>query len=305
MHITFVHDSHSFLPEISAYRDFFSSRGVTCAEARPARLHTVQTDVLWHFMGADRLRRIPGRIVIHEYTSASVPPLAACKNLYKKLFNARPDYRLFLNGYVRDALGFRDEVPHGLRDMGIPASWLRQALPPKEKQYDFVYAGEWKRRGIERLLDLFSQGSLRAHSLLIVSKDYEPLTARYAPASNITFTGPVPHNDVRTLIGQARYAINFMPDKPPFNRQTSTKLLEYASCQTPVITSDYEWVRGFQQQYGGRFFYLAKDLSNLSWAAVQQFDYGFPDLSAWTWEQQLLRSGVVDFLSRRFPGAVS
>jgi hypothetical protein len=96
MKITFIHTNKAFLPEIGAYRDFFSTFGVDTATgsyddpgARP--------DVEWHFMGTRRRRLWKNTLVIHEYASASVPPLRGIKDLLKRWYNATPDYRLFLN----------------------------------------------------------------------------------------------------------------------------------------------------------------------------------------------------------------
>jgi glycosyltransferase involved in cell wall biosynthesis len=305
MHIAFIHDSKSFLPEIAAYTQFFSSKDISCEVIHPRNLRNIKPDVYWHFMGTDRQQKPAGAITIHEYTSASVPPAAGLKNLYKRVFHTKPDYRLFLNEFTKAALGFSDGVPWGYRDMGIPASWLEQRSSGNKKTHDFIYVGELRNRGIESLLNAFATGRMRERTLLIVSKDYDAIRSRYAAASNISFTGPMPHNEVRSLMEQSRFAINFVPGKAPFSRQTSTKLLEYAACKVPVITSDYYWVRHFQEQHGGSFFYLGDGLSNFNWEQVQDFSYGFPDLSAWTWEQQILRSGVVDFLAKRFPGQVS
>ena len=301
MHIAFIHNQLAFLPEIVAYERFFSARGISSEVIGRRHLQRIKPDVAWHFMGVDRMKDSPARITIHEYTSASVRPLAGLKDRYKRVFNTKPDYRLFLNKYVENALGFTDNIPSGIRDMGIPEDWLQQpSSAPKE--YDFIYTGEWKNRRIHQLLEIFATGSLQGHSLLVVSKDLAEIRHQYESSSNIHFKGPVLHEQIREWILQARFGINFIPDIPPFNHQTSTKLLEYAACGVPVITTDYEWVRHFQQTYGGKFYFLAKDVSNFTWDKVQSFDYGFPDMQPLTWEKQITGSGIPGFLGRHFPG---
>lgn len=299
--IAFIHNQLSFLPEVTAYIQFFSALGAVCQIIKPSQLHRLKIDVAWHFMGTDRFRNSPAYITIHEYTSASVPPAAGLKNLYKRLLNVKPDYRLFLNSFVRDALSFNDSVPFGIRDMGIPASWLEPVSHPV-KEYDFIYVGELKNRRITGLLDIFSKGSMRGHSLLLVTRDFNEMQRRYETASNIIFKGPVKHEHVREWITRARFGINFIPDESPFNRQTSTKFLEYAACKVPVITTHYAWMKNFQQEYGGKYFVLANDLSNFSWDNVRSFDYDFPDLTAWTWERKIMASGVPVFLEKHCPG---
>lgn len=299
MLIAFVHNQQSFLPEVRAYEDYFSKRGVQCEIVKEQSLPLLRPDVAWYFMGSNT-GRLANAIIIHEYTSASVAPFAGMKNVVKKWLNVKPDYRLFLNDFVRESFDFKDGVPHGLRDMGIPADWLQQTTAAR-KADSFIYTGEWKGRNIEQLLQVFSRGALQGQPLVILSKEYELLQEKYREHSNIRFKGPASAEEVRRHVSEAAFAINFIPDKVPFNRQTSTKLLEYAACKTPIITTDYAWVRQFQQKHGGDFFYLQPDLSNFTLAAVKEQVYSFPDLSDWTWEWQIKKSGVTGFLAGRFP----
>ncbi|HEY0678108.1 MAG TPA: hypothetical protein VGD17_07470 [Chitinophagaceae bacterium] len=300
MLIAFVHNNKSFLPETTAYTRFFTTKGIACEAVWPEQLHQLKPDVAWHFMGTDHSRS-GSAFKIHEYTSASIPPAAALKNLYKRFFNAKPDHRLFLNEYVRNAFSFHDGVPFGYRDMGVNESWLELSNKNIRKEYDFVYAGEIKHRNINKLLDVFATGNLRDRSILVVSKEYGEEKKAYSTASNIFFEGPVAHDAMPFTISSARFAINFMPDKIPFNNQTSTKLLEYAACRIPVITSDYNWVRNFKEQFGGKYFFISNDMSNLTWENITSFEYAFPDLRQWTWEHQITRSGIMDVLATRFP----
>ena len=301
MTIAFIHNRLSFLPEVAAYQRFFAKRGIASVVCLPENVHSLKPDVAWHFMGVDRQIKQPGQLIIHEYTSGSVPPAVGLKNLYKRMFNAKPDFRLFLNHYVQSSLAFKDSIPCGIRDMGIHDEWLH-ASPATEKEFDFIYVGETRNRRIPELLNAFAKGSLKDHTLLLVTKDFDAIAQQYQAYPNIVFKGPVEHKDIVEWFSKARFGINFIPDEIPFNRQTSTKLLEYAACKLPIITTDYKWVRDFQQQYGGKYFFLDKDLSNFSWDNVQGFEYQFPDLAALTWEQQILGSGIAVFLEQHFPG---
>lgn len=302
MTIAFVHNGKAFLPEIAAYTEFFTARGIECKETDPEGLQWLQHDVAWHFMGTDLQKKQEGVFTIHEYTSASMPPAAGAKDIYKRFFNKKPDYRLFLNEYVRAVFSFEDDVPFGFRDMGLPASWLHTTPGNIDKEFDFIYVGEIRNREIHYLLDVFSQGALHGRSILIISRNYESIRRKYQAFDNIIFKGPLAHEQIRSYINKASFAINYMPDEEPFNRQTSTKLLEYAACGIPIITSDYHWMRNFEFQYGGRYFYLENDLSNFTWDAVQTFAYSFPDLSDWTWEKQIRNSGVLVLLEQQFRG---
>ena len=295
MTIAFIHPHKAFMPEIIAYVDFFSAMGVTTLVIKPQEVDAIQCDVEWHFMGS-HTRRNKNRITIHEYASASVPPFSILKDRIKQLINARPDYRIFNNEYVLQQFRSNDKVPYGIRNYGIP-SGTAYLLPAIEKKYDFVYIGTVdKGRQPELLLNCFAGGALKDHSLLVLSRSYDALQKEYAGARNIVFEGPVPYHDIYAHIQQARFGINYMPDILPYNRQTSAKFIDYAACRLPVITTDYAWVRDFQQKYGGHFFYLQPGLSNFTWENISGFTFSQPDVNGWTWEKQIRGSGVLEFL---------
>jgi glycosyltransferase involved in cell wall biosynthesis len=301
--LAFIHSDRAFLPEIPAYNHFFQQRGMRTLELRPGERLPAETSVHWHLLGWESPGVTVTGIRIHEYASASLPPLRHIKNWMKVRFQPKPDFRLFLNVYVQKAFRFTDQVPFGFRDMGVNESWLDLAPALVPKAFDFIYSGSLEPgRRPERLLSLFFQGRLKDRSLLVLGQDYAGLARRFQKAGNIRFLGPVPHGEVAEHISRARYAINWVPDKEPFSRQTSTKLLEYAALRVPVITTRYPWVQEFEREQGGRFFYLSPDLSNLDWEAVNRFPFAFPDLRRLTWEHRIENSGVLDFLESRFPG---
>jgi glycosyltransferase involved in cell wall biosynthesis len=301
MLIAFIHSGKAFLPELAAYTHYFSAKGIECEVVKPEELPLLEPDVAWHFMGTST-QKLPGVLSIHEYTSASVSYLKQVRNTVKKLINVQPDYRLFLNRYVQDQFMFRDHVPFGYRDMGVPPGWL-DASPAKERS-GFVYAGELKGRNIKKLLDVFATGPMQGQPLLVLSREYAQLARSYEDFSNIEFRGPLPHDEVRYCLQASAFGLNFIPDEEPYNRQTSTKLLEYSACKLPVISTDYAWIRQFRQEHGGDYFFLKADLSNFTPEQVNGFHYSFPDLSGWTWEKQIEKSGVVEFLGARFPEVI-
>lgn len=297
MTIAFIHPHKAFLPEVEAYTEFFSARGIKTIVVHPKDIDTINADVEWHFMGTDTRKNKKGVIKIHEYTSTSIQPLMYLKNFSKRLINAKPDYRLFLNDYVKNEFGFDDNVPFGFRDMGISNSFVNHENKIINKEYDFIYTGSInKEREIEKLIDCFTKESMKVFSLLILSRDYEFLIKKYNTYKNIYFKGPVVHDEVKKYILNSKFAINFMPDKEPFNQQTSTKFLEYAALKIPVITTNYKWIKDFQKKEGGNYFYLDNDLKNFTWENISSFNYSFPDLKDWSWENQIRKSKVLDFL---------
>jgi glycosyltransferase involved in cell wall biosynthesis len=300
MTIVFVHNKKAFLPEteLEACTQFFGQYGINCVLATKKEAELLPRQVEWFFMGVDHSPRRPGIIKIHEYSSSSLPPLRRWKDRIKRYYNTQPDFRLFLNEYVQEQFNFRDGVPVGFRDMGITQGLLQGAQQVVDKEYDFIYCGSvTKDIRFDRILDRFLPGApMAGHTILILSMNFQHLAEKYGGYRNIVFKGPVGHEEVGQYLRKARFAINYKPDIEPHNHQTVTKLLEYAACRIPIITSDLAWVRSFGKQYGGRFFYLAPDFSNFTMEGVQQFSFQFPDLSSWTWEQQLRGSGVLEFL---------
>jgi hypothetical protein len=298
MTIAFIHPHRAFLPELDAYRFFFEERGIHTIVLNPGDMRTTHAPVEWHFLGIHR-KKNPASAIIHEYGSASVPPFARWKDRFKKMVNVVPDYRIYFSEYVREKFLFNDEVPYGFRDHGVPAPGN---LSPAKKEYDFIYVGAIdSRRKLSSLFDCFLNGSLKDRNLLVVSKEYEDLFASLGKPANIIFKGPVTQSAVHQYIRASRFAINFIPDIEPYNHQTAAKFIDYAASATPIITTDYPWVRNFQQREGGDYFYLEKDLSNFTWEKLNDFSYSFPTLKEWTWEHQIRKSGVLDFLNKQFP----
>lgn len=300
MTIAFVHNNKAFLPGLYGYRQFFSRYHIHCEVVTSEELRTIHRQVEWYFLGTDISKPREGIYKIHEYPGASLPPLRKWKDWVKSFINTQPDFRIFQNEFVKNSLRFHDAIPYGYRDLGVPEEWLT-GLPPLTKEFDFIYTGDVSAsRSIKDILNIFTD-RLRDKNILILSHRYEELKQQYQGFKNILFKGPVQKDQVRQYLLKSRFALNYIPDIAPFNEQTSTKLLEYISCKIPVISTDYKWMRSFQQNNGGQYFYLNQDLSNLTWEAIHEFSYSFPDLKEWTWEKQIRKSGVLEFLSTTFP----
>ena len=300
MTIAFVHNHRAFLPGLYGYRQFFSRYGIQCEVVTPDQLSQIHRHVEWFFLGTDFSSPHEGMYKIHEYPSASLPPFRKWKDWFKSYFNAQPDFRIFQNEFVRKSMGFHDSIPYGFRDLGVPTEWLEPG-EAVDKEYDFIYIGDVSaRRNMEKLLGLF-QGRFSHRSLLILSHHYEELQKEFEKSTNIQFKGPVPKEEVRDYLRRSRFAFNYIPDIVPFNEQTSTKLLEYAACGVPIISTRYKWVEEFQALYGGNFYYVKEDLSDLEENALENFAFAAPDLQDWTWEQQIRNSGVLEFLISIFP----
>ncbi|MBL7768274.1 MAG: hypothetical protein JNK20_04845 [Flavipsychrobacter sp.] len=298
--IGFIHPGKAFLPELKAYKSFFERLGVSTVELHPRERASHSLTVEWHMMGTHWIKSSQPSVVIHEYASPSTPPFATLKNRIKRWFTSQPDYRLFLNEATRLEMGFKDAVPYGYRDMFTPVLPANYQKLKAETLYDFVYAGSLTAdRKPERLLNLFSNGQLKDRSLLVLSREYSILQDKYRSASNITFLGPVPQAELGHYFSQARFGIDYRPNIKPYDIQTSSKLLEYLAYELPVICSSTSWLKSFVQNYGGNFFMLDNDLGNFTMDAVEAFEFKGPDLSSWTFSNQMNRSGILPFLYKK------
>lgn len=300
MTILFITGDNAILPEIDAYISFFSRYpGVHTKVIFTAAGNRVQADVEWYFMGMHR-RRNDKVITIHEYASASVPPFASLKNRLKKALNCRPDYRLFYSEFVKEQFNFRDNIPFGYRSHGVMDG--RDMHTIANKKYDFIYVGSVdKQRELFTLFSSFITGSMQDKTLLVLSKNYRTVAEALRNYPNIIFKGPVPYAEVYGYIRQSRFAINFIPGKRPYNQQVSAKFIDYTASGAKIISSDYAWIREFQEKNGGEYFYLSDNLQNFTWNNINNFHYVRPELQHYTWDNQIERSGVLSFLQEKFP----
>ncbi len=57
----------------------------------------------------------------------------------------KPDYRLFQNEWVRQRLGFADDVPWEFREMGVSSTFLIPPTIQGAAEFDMVYLGDMAR----------------------------------------------------------------------------------------------------------------------------------------------------------------
>lgn len=250
--ILLIKRSTSFLPEVDAYTEYFKQdprfQFETVMESDFQSSHVRPGDVLWQFAG--RVFPTPaGVAAIHEYNSLSIT-LSFIKDRLKPLLNPRPELRIFLNDFVRSKLHFYDRVPHVIRDMGIHPRFFQQKNT--EKTHDFVYVGTLYK--IRKVNDLFRKVvDSQWGSLLVIGGPTSEIDPDLLKHPACTFTGPVPYERIPELASRARMALNLIPDEYPFNRQTSTKMIEYCALGIPVITTETQWIRGFEQSRNTQF----------------------------------------------------
>ena len=293
-----------YLPEIDAYCAYLTQnypqvQAYDSGTMDAAEIANTSFDAVWKFMGFDRGQAASSCYVIHEYGSLSVPPFARAKNWLKKMVNTPPQQRVFLNARVQNDFGFFDDIPAYLRDMGIDARFfVREKVETRRPEFDFVYCGSlYRDRSVIEFLRFCAYGKTMGKVLVVGDVTPEDATD-LGRSGQVTFTGRIPYHQVPDVLCTARFGLNIIPDIYPYHIQTSTKILEYAAIGLPIISNSYPWVRQFEQERGGRFFYLPKDLNRLTLRDIETFDFATPDVSDLRWSYVIERSGVFDFLSK-------
>lgn len=258
--ILFIRSENAFLPEIDAYVEYFNKTEKFKAydSAKIKNLTLDDFDILWEFKGLGGVKKNINQILVHEYASLSTGKFSKLKNLIKSRLNPKPDLRIFLNEDVKAGFDFSDNIEFCYRDMGIDEQFASQINIKKE--YDFVYVGSICRaRGMDKFLKAFTEKN--NGTLCLVGNVEDEIYNEYKNYKNLTFTGKVPYTEVPKIAAKAEYGINFIPDRYPFNIQTSTKLLEYLALGLKVVTTDYKWVREFEEKHNCSFYKL--DYGNL------------------------------------------
>lgn len=270
--IIFLRSENAFLPEVDAYIDYFNKNKEFMAydSSKIKDYKLDEFDVIWEFKGFGGVKKNKNQILIHEYASLSTGRFPILKNFIKSKLNPKPDLRVFLNENVKNGFKFNGSVDSCYRDMGIDEHFISQVKV--EKEYDFVYVGSiGKEREMDKFLKVFTEKD--NGTLCLVGNVDDEIYSEYKDHKNLIFTGKVPYSEVPKIVSKAEYGINFMPDKYPFNIQTSTKLLEYLALGLKVVTTDYKWVRQFEEKHNCSFYKLDYKNLNFDKDRIQEHEF--------------------------------
>ncbi len=271
----------AFLPEAYAYRDMFRGNGVESDILSPGDTKIMEYDAVVLFHGFHPFWNKYPRYIIGEYHSLTVGRLGRVKDLAKKIFNVRSNYYIFLNDFVRRKMWFSDEGNISLRGMGFNDHPDHPDHPDKlddeAKPFDVVYCGSY-REGLFDAIKKIVDCDVRV-ALVGVSQTFDhPLVENF---------GKVDPSEALHIVRRSKFGLNFMPDVFPLNIQDSTKVIEYCGLGLGVITTNYPWVRDFQDRTSGVFMYI-DDITCRS--DIFNFNYVVPDVNHLRW------SNVVDGL---------
>lgn len=297
--ILFIRSKTAFLPEIDAYIDFFNSFDQFQAfdSSKLVDFRLDDFDVLWEFKGVGGIKKNKNQVLVHEYASMSTGQFSKLKNHIKSKINQKPDIRVFLNEKVKSAFEFNDNIDYCLRDMGITEEFV--SITNNNKIYDFVYIGSiCKSREMDKFLDAFM--SKENGKLCLVGNVEKSILKRYENCKNLIFLGKIPYSEIPKVASMAKYGVNFIPDKYPFNIQTSTKLLEYLALGLKIITTDYEWIRSFEYVHNCSFFKL--DYYNLRFDKNMIEEHEFIccfNAQDFIWSKIIQNSGILDKITQK------
>ncbi|WP_414043554.1 hypothetical protein [Macrococcus animalis] len=291
--IAILHEGKAYMPEIDAYASYLNDSGEFIVDVvSKSNQITDEYDIVWKVMGLDR-NRSEKQALIHEYNTITVGKNAKVKDFLKKLLNTKPDGRIFQNKKVHQVFNFKDNQPFIYRDMGISKQYFIQG--DVKKEYDFVYIGTMDpSRELNKMLEMFKKNS--DLSIILIGTPDPGLEKEFGNLPNVHFVGRVPYEELPLTAAKARFGMNYIPDVFPFNKQTSTKLLEYCALNLNVVTTSYEWVNNFESVNNGKFFKLNSDLSNLTREELEAFNFVTPDLSHLEWNNLLKEAELIPFI---------
>jgi len=293
--IRFVHEGKAAYPDVEAFRSYFGRHydAFECSPVEAAAARNLQDSVCWYMMGFYP-KKLNCAVTVHDYRSLSVGRFRRGKDLLKRLFNARPDIRIFQNEAIRIALGFRDSERTFYLPMGVPKLFIEKRGMHCEPAVDFIYIGSMlAERKCELMLDSFLQRFGETKTFDLYGPRNTELEQRYAGRSNIRFLGLVPQNQLPKVLKAARVGVCYFPVHYPHLLQTPTKLLEYGALGMRVLANDHPQSRVSAEQYGLR----------CQWGSPTDLFEAVPDALTWednqavdpapmAWPAVIAKSGV-------------
>ena len=277
MNILFCHPGRALLPELVAYKRYCADRGwatkeVTYCELRKTDFSVV--GVVWNIMGwhlpaetYQHLRR-NGCLYVKEYASLSVGRFAKLKNIAKSFPYQRADVNVYLNELVyKEYSCVFKKTNVCFRDMAVTRAGIQKTKGPK--LYDLVYVGALDDdRDVASFINKL-HAKIPGLKTVVVGEPSAAQRALLASNSGVTLVGRVEYEDVGRYIISARAGINYIPDKYPYNIQTSTKFLEYLACGIPVLSNRYEWVSTYKLANSSTLL-LVDDASDVEFHSLEK-----------------------------------
>ena len=289
--ILMLNTKKSYLPELESYKQYFFDTAEIYFEDEIEKSDLKYFDIVWEFMGFDMTKpKLKSQLLIHEYPSLSAGAFPHLKNYLKRKLNAKPDLRIFLNENINSELNFNDKINFCYRNMGVHRTFFNHKNA--KKKYDFVYIGEInKDRQIDKLLDKFTKKNTQEFSILVIGKPKDDIQKKYEQYKNISFAGYIHYKNIPTLASKAVYGINWIPNKYPYNLQTSTKLLEYCAMDLKIVNLQNDWSAKFEKEQNAKFFNV-KPNYKINLKELENFKFVTPDVNEFEWSKVLQKSKI-------------
>ena len=138
MIVGILSNKKSYLPEIIAYRNYFTENNIKVIISEQEILLN-ECDVIIVFCGFFLKRKLKNKFYIHDYSSLSTPPLCRIKDTIKKYFNYKPNLRIFNSELIKNHMNYNDKVPCIIRSQGVLKTFFQDRA--QKFSYDFLYTG--------------------------------------------------------------------------------------------------------------------------------------------------------------------
>ena len=186
-----------------------------------------------------------------------------------------------------------DGVPSIEVDMGVPSFAKNIRGGASNAGSTFCYIGELSReRDTHRMITSFLRHATSDDRFLLVGPCETKIAAKFAPRSNLVFTGRVSQERALEYVASSDIAVCFVPNRRPYQVQTPTKLLEYAALGKPIIANACPSILRTANRYGIRVLAAEDDLfAAIAAGAVVQDNHDF-DAARVTWPAVLEQANI-------------
>lgn len=299
--IYFIHEGKANYPAIKANKVLLANSFLmeeACFSEAQSREDITQS-ICWHMMGFYP-KKLPSALTIHDYRSLSVGKFRWAKDRLKRYFNAKPDIRIIQPSIVSE-LGFNDDVPSVLLDVGISDAILSYRNKEIQKLYDFCYVGAMNsERKIHLMVDSFLHHFGDTKNLAMVGKADKNLIHLYKKNMNVLFLGPVCQEKVFEIIAGTNVIVCYFPDHFPHTTQTPTKLLEAAALGARILANDQLMNRSKSIEYNIKAV----------WGSTHDIFANLPEIKNWEnnigidptpmlWSTMIKNCGLLDRLKTK------
>lgn len=287
-----VYRGKALLPERHAYADYFRSlERFDYIEACDAEsLVDLDVDVVLLFLGWEpkwQFSRTRNGPIIVADLCLSTGRLPRLKDFTKKCLNVKPNIGVTQSVWMANVAGWQPSYTI-LRSQGFnPALVKPRSLHP---DFDLVYAGTLRRQGVVKCIEQLGSSGFR---IAVASGDSVEWLS-----SNVSFLGLLDQEALYEVLSRSAAGLNLVPNQRPFNRQVSTKVIEYFGAGLPLVSNRYAWIDEFTRDRGIRFLDVAELTRPEQLESLQVTASATDDLA---WNEVMRKSGLAERILATLP----